>query len=119
MQLILITVFKLFHIVLLVLFTILWPLVSLFGLIPAAVLVTEQLNYSTFTDDLHDSPFIEDMEYFEFLVKVAQELRDKQNNYFLIFYQVINKNFPILIVVVVNEHCLHVAKVTALLLVAL
>jgi len=50
---------------------------------------------------------------------VREELRDEEYNHFLVPHQLVNKHFPVLVVIVVNEQMLHLAKVAPFLFVAL
>jgi len=50
---------------------------------------------------------------------VREELGDQQNDDFLVPHQLVNKHFPVLVVVVINKQMLHIAKVATFLFVAL
>jgi len=50
---------------------------------------------------------------------VREELRNQQYYNFLVPHQLVNKHFPVLIVVVVNKQMLNLSKVAPFLLVAL
>lgn len=59
------------------------------------------------------------MEDFELLVQLRQEFRNQQDYDFIVFDKGVQQCLPILVLVVVQEHCFNVAKVAALLFLAL
>jgi len=93
-------------------------LIPEFRLVLAAFLVTLEIDYSSFSNYLHHCAFIENMENLELLLKIRKELRNQQNNHLIILNESVNHLFPVLVLVVVNEHGLNLPKITSLLLVA-
>ena len=118
-QLVFVRVLEELHVVLLVLLAELRLLVAVLRLVFAALLVTKQLGDCVLPDHLYDCFLVEDVEDFEFLVEVRQKLRNQEDDDFVVAYQLVNQDFPVLVVVVVDEEVLDVAEVAALLLVAL
>lgn len=102
-QFVFIRVFEELHVVLLVLFAELRVFITLLGLIFATFLVTEKLGYCVFSYYLNNSFFVENMEYFEFLVQMRQKFRYQQNYYFIVPYQLVNQHFPILIIIMIDK----------------
>jgi len=118
MQFVLIPVIKVLHIFLFVITTELRVLLPEFRLVVAAFLVTVKLNYSSFPDNLHHCAFIENVENLELLVEIGQELGNQQNDHLLVLNERVYHLFPVLVLVVVDEHGLNLPKVATLLLVA-
>jgi len=107
------------HVVLLVLVAELRVTLAEFALVAAALLVAVELHDGALADDLDHGAFVEDVEYLELLLEVVEELGDEQHDHLLVLDQGVNHLLPVFVLVVVDEHGLHLAKVAALLLVAL
>jgi len=58
------------------------------------------------------------MEDLELLLEIRKELRNQQNNHLIVLHESVNHLFPVLVVIVVNEHGLNLTKITSFLLVA-
>lgn len=117
-QLVLVAVVEVLHVLLLVVAAELGLLVAELGVVLASLLVAVELDDGGLADDLHDGAFVEDVEDLEFLLERREELGDQQNDDLLVLDQGVNHLLPVFVVVVVDEHSLHLAEVAALLLLA-
>jgi len=117
-QFVLISVVKELHVLLFVLTAELGVLLPEFGLVLAAFLVTLELDNGSFPYDLHHCAFVEDVEDLELLLEIGEELGDQQDDHLLVLDESVNQLLPVLVLVVVDEHRLHLAEVAAFLLLA-